>query len=70
MASQTRLIRLTWENGVNFTMESKLGDAAYATIIDVDENGHLDRLWDAGIRAVCIKYFETELDVIGAEMKA
>ena len=70
MAAQTRLIRLAWENGVSFTMDTKLGDASYITIIDIDENGHLNTLWESGVATVCKKYFETELDAIGAEMKA
>jgi hypothetical protein len=70
MAAQVRLIRLAWENGVNFKMDSKLDDGDFVTIIDVDENGHLDKLWDSGIATVCTTYFETELGIIGSEMKA
>ena len=70
MAAQIRLIRLTWENDVNFKMDTKLDDGEYVTIIEIDENGHLNQLWDAGVATVCKKYFETELDSIGTEMKA
>jgi hypothetical protein len=70
MAAQIRLIRLSWENGVNFKMDSKLDDGNFVTVIEIDENGHLDTLWDSGVATVCTKYFETELNTIGAEMKA
>lgn len=70
MASKTRLIRLVWENDNSFIMDSKLDDAAYITVIKIEENGHLPELWDEGVATVCKKYFETELDIIGAEMKA
>ena len=69
MAAQTRLIRLDWENGVNFKMSSKLGEGSYITIVDVDENGHLSSLWNA-IQKVCELYIKKELDIIGEEMKA
>ena len=70
MAAQTRDIRLTWENDVNFKMQTRLGTADWITVIDIDENGHLDTLWDSGVATVCTKFFETELNTIGAEMKA
>ena len=70
MAAKTRLIRFQWENDVNFQMDTKLDDGEWITVIDIDENGHLDTLWDSGIATVCAKYFETELNIIGAEMKA
>jgi hypothetical protein len=70
MAQKTRQIKLTWENGVNFTMTSKLGDESWKIIINIDEDGHLDKLWDVGIAPICTKYFETELNIIGGEMKA
>jgi hypothetical protein len=70
MAAKTRIIRLSWENDVNFKMDSKLDDGDYITVIDVDENGHLNKLWESGIADVCKKYFETELGIIGQEMKA
>jgi len=70
MAASIRDIRISWENGVNFTMDTRLDGGSWVTIIDIDENGHLDTLWDSGVSAVCTKYFETELNVIGAEMKA
>ena len=69
MAEQTRLIRLTWENGVNFKMDTKLDDGSYMTIIDMDENGELPKLWD-NAQSLCEKFFLEKITGIGADMKA
>jgi len=70
MAQKVRLIRLAWENGVGFKMDTKLDEGAYTTVIEIEENGHIKDLWESGIEIVCTKYFEKELDSIGSEMKS
>lgn len=70
MASKVRLVRFTWENGVSCKVDTKLDNASYITIIDVDENGHLNKLWDAGLKTVIMTFLEAEVDTIGEEMKA
>ena len=70
MAVQTETIKLTWENGVNFKMSCKRDEGLAMTIISADEDGSLAKLWDSGIRSVCLKFFEGKLDAIGTEMKA
>ena len=69
MAAQTRLIRLTWENGVNFKMDTKLNDENYITIIEMDENGHISSLW-TNAQSICETFFNEKLNTIGTEMKA
>ncbi|KKN74732.1 hypothetical protein LCGC14_0387740 [marine sediment metagenome] len=67
--ADTRLIRLTWENDVQFKMDTKLNDEDWLTIIEMDENGNISQLWEhAG--ALCKKYFETQVDFIGGVMKS
>ena len=70
MAASTRDIRISWENGVNFKMDTRLDAGDWVTVIDMDENGHLNKLWDTGVATVCQKYFEAELATIGLQMKA
>ncbi len=69
MANQTRLIRLTWENGNLFKMEDKLNDAAYTTIIEMHENSDIAKLWN-NAQSIYEIFFKTKLDSIGTEMKA
>ena len=70
MAQKVRTIRLTWENDDSFKMDANLDGGAWEIITENDENGHLATLWDNGIALLCKTYFETELNIIGAEMKA
>ena len=69
MASSTRRIDITWENGVGFTVQTQLDGGAAVTVIDLDENGHLSKMWDNGIRAAVMQFIEGELDSIGTVMK-
>ena len=61
-------IKLIWQNGVGFTMETKLDETPWITIIDVDENGEIPELWE-NIQKVCEKYFIRKITDIGNEMK-
>jgi len=69
MAEQTQLIRLRWENGVNFEMESKHGDASWITVIQMHENGYLTDLWE-NAQKVCETFFNRTINDVGNEMKA
>ncbi len=70
MAQKVRIIRLSWENDDSFKMETNLDGGDYQTIIEMDENGYFASLWESGVAPLCKEYFESELDTIGAEMKA
>lgn len=68
MAADVRLIRLTWENGVQFKMDTKLNDESYITILEMDENGHLHALWD-NAHKLCDTFFHNTMEDIGKVMK-
>ena len=70
MAQSTRLIRLQWENGVQFKMDTKLNDGEYITIIEMEENGCIGTLWDTGAGAICKKFFDSQIDDIGDVMRS
>ena len=70
MAEQVRLIRLTWENGVSFSMETKLNDGSWLTVTSMDENGYFASLWDRAVPPLCKEYFDQEIAKIGQEMKS
>ena len=69
MAADVRLVRLSWENGVQFKLDTKLNDGSYITIMEMDENGDIAQLWEHAGK-LCKKYFETQIDSIGGVMKA
>ena len=69
MAADVRLVRLTWENDVSFKVDTKLNDAGYVTILEMDENGCVACLWEH-VGKLCKKYFDTQIDEIGKVMKA
>jgi len=66
---KVRLIRLTWKNDDSFKMETRLGDAAWNTVTQMDENNYFAGLWN-NTEALCKEYFAREIKVIGAEMKS
>lgn len=70
MAATTLLIQFTWENNVNFKMESKKNAEATVTILALQENACLPKLWEAGIQETIMTYLEYEVTKIGTEMKA
>ena len=66
---KVRLIRLTWKNDDNFKMETNLNDGDWNTVSMMDENNYFAGLWPS-TATLCKEYFEREINVIGAEMKA
>ena len=68
MAEQERLIKLTWENGVKFEMDSKLGADPYKTVVKMDEDGDIASLWGV-LQKVCETSFKLTMNGIGDEMK-
>ena len=69
MAATVRWIRLSYENGVNFTMDTKLDDGSWLDVINMDENGHISSLWP-GVETVCETFFSEKIEEIGSVMKA
>ena len=69
MAQKVRTIRLSWENDDSFKMDTNLDGGNWEVIIEMDGNGHFNELW-LDVDALCKKYFESEMNTIGAEMKA
>ncbi len=67
--ADVRLIKLTWENQDEFKMETQLNDEGWVTILEMDENGNISKLWEHAGK-LCNKYFETQIDFIGGVMKA
>ena len=65
--AEVRLIRLTWENGVNFKMDTKLGDGSYITIMEMEENGCIAKLWPDA-QNLCEKFFGKCITDIGTVM--
>ena len=70
MAQKVRTIRLAWENDDSFKMDTNLDGGGWQTIIEMDENGYFETLWESGVKPLCKEYFEKEINTIGAEMKA
>ena len=70
MAQKIREIKISWENDASFKMETQLDSEGWQTIIEMDENGYFEGLWESGTAPLCKKYFGDMLDGIGAEMKA
>ena len=66
---KVRLIRLTWENDDSFIMETNLNGGDWDIVTKMDENSYFADLWP-NTEALCKEYFEREMKVIGAEMKA
>ena len=68
MATETQLIQLTWENGNLFKMQSKLNDDDTITIIEMHENGKIQKLWP-DCQNICEKFFSGVVSDIGEVMK-
>ncbi len=60
-------ITLKRENNVGFEMTADGEEKK--TIIKMDENGHIDKLWDSA-QKICETYLHEKLIAIGEEMKA
>ena len=70
MAEKKLKITFTYENGVSFQMDSKLNEENAVTILSLEENSCLGKLWDDGIKQAVMTYLEHEVKKIGTEMKA
>ena len=68
MAAQVQRITISWENGTGFQVATKYGDDAALTLVEMDENGHIDVLWPA-VTDIVTKYVRTLMAIIGDEMK-
>ena len=69
MATTQYLIRVKYENGNVFSVEQKIGDGTYVTIIEVEENGAIGALW-SGVQIACENYWKHLITTIGDIMKA
>jgi hypothetical protein len=70
MAQQVRELKISWENGEEFKMETQLDGGGWMTIVEMEENGCISTLWDNGVESACKAFFNTTIQNIGAEMKA
>lgn len=62
-------LKLTWENGVSFTLTSREDAALPIIIVSVEENGSLPTLWPH-IAKIGESYLSERLKLIGTEMRA
>lgn len=69
MASQTRLIRLTWENGIEVKLDTRLDDGDWLIVQFMEENGHIADLW-SNFQTNMEKFFSLKCTEVGIEMKA
>ena len=67
MAESTLLLRLRWENGIHFTLSSKIGEEPYIDVVSMKEDAETSTIW-GGIQASCISYMQKKLTDIGKEM--
>ena len=69
MAQSELVITFNWENKDSFKMKANLNNAGVKTILEMEENGFLAKLWDGG-KNIIMTYLEIEVDKIGNDMKA
>lgn len=69
MAKKTQTILFTWENNDSFKMEYEFNDGGYKTIIEMEENGDLAKLW-GNAHVLCEVFFKACLDKVGIDMAA
>jgi hypothetical protein len=70
MAENTVVLTFTWENSSELKLIANENDGGDKTIIEMEENGNIGRLWDEGIKSALTKYIDELLDEIGSDMKA
>jgi len=68
MAATVELVRFTFENGVSFKMDWKQDDGSYVTIIEMEENGHIETLWNNAAE-ICKTFLAERIKNAGAVMK-
>lgn len=69
MAESEYEIRLSWENGVGFSMTSKLDGGDVINVISTDENNHIKEIWPS-VEGICRLFFDKKIRTIGDEMKS
>ena len=69
MASHERIIRIQWENGETFKIDSKLDDDEYYIVCQMDEQGDIVELWSP-LQKLCETYFKTKMNEVGDAMRA
>ena len=69
MAQSELVITFNWENKDSIIMKANLNDAGTKTILEMEENGCLSKLWD-GVKHTIMTYLEIEVDKMGNDMKA
>jgi len=69
MADTKVELELKWNNNEFFELTSKENDGEPITIIKVEENACIVKLWD-NIQALAVTYVAHLLERIGNEMKA
>jgi len=68
MAAHLMEIKLNWENGVNFTMKTKLDAEDEVTIVEIAENTRIASIWGHVVDP-CTTYFRDQMNKIGNDMK-
>ena len=68
MAESKITFKIVWENNKSFTMTSQKNEDPSIIIIKMDENSHLNGLWE-NVASICNSFFSQEITAIGAEMK-
>lgn len=68
MAISELEIKITWENDSFFKMTQKHDSGDAHTVIEVNENSHIESVW-GDVASICRKYLNSELNIIGGEMK-
>lgn len=70
MAATIKIYRFTYENGQSFKLDRKVDDGSYVTIVDMDENGNIGKLFDGGFTDAINGFMATELAAMVDAMKA
>lgn len=69
MAENTLVLTFNYENDAEFKLKANANDAGDVTIVEMEENGNLGRMFDKGLKNSLMDYFEVQLDAMIASMK-
>jgi len=69
MTQKIRTIRLIWEKGVGFELDTQLDGGDWCVASRIAKNDYFADLWPK-TEELCKGYFGKVIDKIGAEMKA
>ncbi len=69
MAETVLEYKISYENNECFKVQKQVNDGGWATVIEIDENGHISDTW-THIQATVEKNFQLDLDAIGVIMKS